>query len=96
MRTGLAVVFVLLLPLLTPMVQVTSAQPLNGGSDPGVSDTPTWRIGDRWIYSGVFDPTVLITDSGVSASVGEIRGDSEQGELCAHLQARYRRDIGEI
>lgn len=76
MRTGLAVVFVLLLPLLTPMVQVTSAQPLNGGSDPGVSDTPTWRIGDRWIYSGVFDPTVLITDSGVSASVGEIRGDT--------------------
>ncbi len=76
MRTGLVVVFALLLPLLTPMIEVASAQPLNGGSDPGVSDTPTWRIGDRWIYSGVFDPTVLITDSGVQASVGEIRGDT--------------------
>jgi hypothetical protein len=76
MRTGFVVAFVLLLPLLTPMVEVASAQPLNGGSDPGVSDTPTWRIGDRWIYSGIFDPTILITDSGVQASVGEIRGDT--------------------
>jgi hypothetical protein len=76
MRTGLVVVFALLLPLLTPLIEVASAQPLNGGSDPGVSDTPTWRIGDRWIYSGVFDPTILITDSGVQASVGEIRGDT--------------------
>ena len=46
------------------------------GSDPGVSDVPTWRIGDKWIYAGAFDPSILITDTGVSATVGEIQGDS--------------------
>ena len=44
--------------------------------DPGVSDVPTWRIGDRWIYSGTFDPSVLVTDTGVDATVGEIQGDT--------------------
>ena len=44
--------------------------------DPGVSDVPTWRIGDRWIYSGTFDPTILVTDTGVDATVGEIQGDT--------------------
>ena len=44
--------------------------------DPGVSDVPTWRIGDRWIYAGTFDPTVLVTDTGVDATVGEIQGDT--------------------
>ena len=44
--------------------------------DPGVSDVPTWRIGDKWIYSGTFDPTKLVTDSGVQATVGEIYGDT--------------------
>ena len=44
--------------------------------DPGVSDVPTWKIGDKWIYSGTFDPTKLVTDSGVQATVGEIDGDT--------------------
>ena len=44
--------------------------------DPGVSDVPTWKIGDKWVYSGTFDPTKLVTDSGVSATVGEIYGDT--------------------
>ena len=44
--------------------------------DPGVSDVPAWRIGDRWIYSGTFDPTILVTDTGVDATVGEIQGDT--------------------
>ena len=44
--------------------------------DPGVSDVPSWRIGDRWIYAGTFDPTVLVTDTGVDATVGEIQGDT--------------------
>ena len=44
--------------------------------DPGVSDVPTWRIGDRWIYAGTFDPTILVTDTGVDATVGEIQGDT--------------------
>ena len=38
-----------------------------GGHDPGVSDVPVWRVGDRWIYSGTFDPSILITDTGVDA-----------------------------
>lgn len=44
--------------------------------DPGVSDVPTWRVGDRWIYAGTFDPTILVTDTGVEATVGEIQGDT--------------------
>jgi hypothetical protein len=44
--------------------------------DPGVSDVPTWKVGDKWIYSGTFDPTKLVTDSGVQATVGEIYGDT--------------------
>ena len=40
----------------------------HAGSDPGVSDVPTWRIGDKWVYSGTFDPSILITDTGVSAN----------------------------
>lgn len=47
-----------------------------GGHDPGVSDVPTWRVGDRWIYSGTFDPSILIADTGVDATVGEIQGDT--------------------
>lgn len=56
--------------LTEPQVQRTLA------GDPGVSDVPTWRIGDRWIYAGTFDPTVLVTDTGVDATVGEIQGDT--------------------
>tara|TARA_Y100000766_G_scaffold136614_1_gene117562 strand:+ start:867 stop:4367 length:3501 start_codon:yes stop_codon:yes gene_type:complete len=48
----------------------------HAGSDPGVNDVPTWRVGDKWVYSGTFDPSILITDTGVSANVGEINGDS--------------------
>jgi len=40
------------------------------------SDVPVWRIGDKWKYAGTFDPTQLVIDSGVSANVGEIYGDS--------------------
>ena len=44
--------------------------------DPGVSDVVTWRVGDKWIYSGAFDPTVLVKSAGVDATVGTINGDS--------------------
>ena len=39
-------------------------------------DVPVWRVGDKWKYAGTFDPTQLVVDSGVSATVGEIYGDS--------------------
>ena len=65
------------LPLITHHVQLEDEEAIHrSGSDPGVSDVPTWRIGDKWIYAGAFDPSILITDTGVSATVGEIQGDS--------------------
>ena len=45
-------------------------------NSPGVADVPTWRIGDKWKYAGTFDPTKLVVDAGVSATVGEINGDA--------------------
>ncbi len=41
-----------------------------------VADIPDWRVNDRWIYTGSFDPQGLITQSGVSANIGIITGDS--------------------
>ena len=65
------------LPLITHHVHLEDEEAIHrSGSDPGVSDVPTWRIGDKWIYAGAFDPSILITDTGVSATVGEIQGDS--------------------
>ena len=58
------------------------------GSDPGVTDLPSWRVGDKWIYSGTFDPSILITNTGVSASVGEIRGDAT-AEVTEILQLQF-------
>ena len=73
----------LVLLLLTCLVPVQHHEVLtqpavhhNIAGDPGASDVPTWRIGDRWIYSGTFDPTILVTDTGVDATVGEIQGDT--------------------
>ena len=45
-------------------------------NSPSVADVPTWRIGDKWKYAGTFDPTQLVVDAGVSATVGEINGDA--------------------
>ena len=47
-----------------------------GSEDPGVTDVVTWRVGDKWIYSGSFDPSDLIRDAGVDATVGNIGGDA--------------------
>ena len=64
-------------PFMTQHVQLVEEQEVHrSGTDPGVTDLPAWRIGDKWIYSGTFDPSILISDTGVSATVGEIRGDS--------------------
>ena len=74
-----ALVLLLLLNLVPTEPQTTLAERTNHNvtmGDPGVSDVPTWRIGDRWIYSGTFDPTILVTDTGVEATVGEIQGDT--------------------
>ena len=57
-------------------LEISSPARAGASGDPGVSDVPVWRIGDKWIYAGTFDPTALIVNSGVSASVGEINGDT--------------------
>lgn len=63
-------------PLLTQPLLVEQHPPQFSVENPGASDVPTWKVGDKWIYAGTFDPTKLVTDSGVQATVGEINGDS--------------------
>ncbi len=48
----------------------------SGKNSATAADVPVWRVGDKWKYAGTFDPTQLVIDSGVSANVGEIYGDS--------------------
>ena len=68
----------MMLLLLFSMVVITpqSSAGLMVSEDPGVSDVVTWQVGDKWIYAGSFDPSVLITDAGVDATVGTIEGDT--------------------
>ena len=79
-RTAAVGLVGLLLLMLAPLQHpVLEDEPMvlgTSGFDPGVSDVPVWRVGDRWIYSGTFDPSILITDTGVDATVGEIQGDT--------------------
>ena len=63
--------------LLSTMVVVPPASAGGLGSeDPGVTDTVTWRVGDKWVYAGSFDPTLLVQGAGVDAVVGTINGDA--------------------
>ena len=75
----LALTFLLCFSIVPPTHAPLPQAPLtfeSGGHDPGVSDIPEWRVGDRWVYSGTFDPTILVTNTGVQATVGEIQGDT--------------------
>ena len=63
-------------PLLSSQLPHQSPVMHSSSEDPGVNDVPVWRVGDKWVYSGTFDPTKLVTDSGVQATVGEIYGDT--------------------
>jgi hypothetical protein len=63
-------------PMLSQPLLDKAESPQFSTENPGVSDVPTWKVGDKWIYSGTFDPTKLVTDSGVQATVGEIYGDT--------------------
>jgi len=74
MRREVGMALILLLSSLVAFPQVSAGG--IGSEDPGVSDVVTWRVGDKWIYSGYFDPTVLIQDAGVDAVVGTITGDA--------------------
>ncbi len=74
MRRELGMVLILILSglIFSPEVEAGAL----GSVDPGVSDTPDWRVGDKWIYSGSFDPTGLVSSAGVQANVGKINGDA--------------------
>ena len=74
MRREVGMVLLLFLSTLVVPPQVSAGGV--GSEDPGVSDVVTWRVGDKWIYAGAFDPTGLIQGAGVDASVGKIGGDS--------------------
>lgn len=74
MRREFGMVIILILSGLIFPFQVEAGA--MGSVDPGVSDTPDWRIGDKWIYSGAFDPTGLVSSAGVQANVGKINGDA--------------------
>ena len=74
MRREVVVALIILLSTLTVVPQVEAVG--LGGEDPGVTDTVTWRVGDKWVYAGAFDPTVLVQSAGVDATVGTINGDA--------------------
>ena len=68
MRRELMVAIIILLSTLAIPTPVEASN--LAGEDPGVTDTVTWRVGDKWVYAGAFDPTVLVQDAGVDAVVG--------------------------
>ena len=62
-------------PIITKFDSTTDVNETNKNSQ-NSADVPTWRIGDKWKYAGAFDPTQLVIDAGVEATVGEINGDA--------------------
>ena len=74
MRREMSMVLLLLCSAILIPYDVMAGGP--GSEDPGVTDVVTWRVGDKWIYSGSFDPSDLIRDAGVDATVGNIGGDA--------------------
>ena len=70
----MAVIILLSTIVVTPQVSAGGL----GSEDPGTSDTVTWRVGDKWVYAGSFDPTLLVQGAGVDATVGTINGDALQ------------------
>ena len=51
--------------------ETKSAETSSGNS---LIDAPTWRINDRWVYSGELDVYDFIVDSGVSTNVNTLTG----------------------
>ncbi len=74
MRREVGMALILLLSTIVVVPQVNAGG--LGSEDPGVSDTVTWRVGDKWVYAGSFDPTILVQSAGVAATVGTISGDA--------------------
>ena len=51
--------------------ETKSAETSSGNS---FIEAPTWRINDRWVYSGELDVYDFIVDSGVSTNVNTLTG----------------------
>ena len=70
--------------LLSPMVQPPASPtvfedmtpPAHSSGTASVDEVPTWRVGDEWVYATGFDVATLIANSGVSASVSTLSGDT--------------------
>ena len=70
--------------LLSPMVQPPASPtaledmttPAQSSGTASVDEVPTWRVGDEWVYATGFDVATLIANSGVSASVSTLSGDT--------------------
>ena len=71
--------------LLAPMVQppmenmalADQLSPATSSGSGSVDEVPTWRIGDEWVYDTGFDVATLIANSGVSASVSTLSGETK-------------------
>ena len=74
MRREVVVAITILLSTLVVPLPVSAAG--LDSEDPGVTDAVTWMVGDKWVYAGAFDPTVLVQGAGVDAVVGTISGDA--------------------
>jgi len=75
-RFAATLILLALLVQLTPISVLNEQTEVDFSSPNSMADVPALRVGDKWIYSGTFNPTKMIEEAGVSASVGEIQGDS--------------------
>jgi len=81
---GLFLLALFLSALFVPMVQPPVADtalgalsaPSPSSGSVAVDEVPTWRVGDEWVYDTGFDVATLIANSGVSASVSTLSGDT--------------------
>ena len=68
--------------------ETKSAETSSGNS---LIDAPTWRINDRWVYSGELDVYDFIVDSGVSTNVNTLTGT-----LDVQVESINLVDVGEF
>ena len=67
-------------PMVQPLTPATALEeidsPAQSSGTVSIDEVPTWRVGDRWVYATGFDVATLIANSGVSASVNTLSGDT--------------------
>ncbi|MEK9730383.1 MAG: CARDB domain-containing protein [Candidatus Poseidoniales archaeon] len=79
---SLILLFIFVLPSLALFVEHEQRATLNivsfkaGRSTNSVVDVPNYRVGDTWVYDTDFDVSSLVQQSGVSASINTLDGDT--------------------